>query len=94
MKLKALIKIRHNNIVYKAGEIIEVDSISKEKLIKEKAAELIEDNEFDKKENEEKNIKEMNISELKEYAKTLGLDLKGTKKEAIIQEIKEYKEGL
>lgn len=44
MIVKALEKIRHNEIVYEKNSIFEVDQHSGEVLIKKKVAEIVEEN--------------------------------------------------
>lgn len=84
MKIKALINIRHNGELYEAEKIFEADEVSGQKLIEEKAAELIS------RDSGEKLLKDMTVVELKGYAKSIGLELQGTKKDDILKEIEEY----
>ena len=91
MKIEALVNIRHNGILYDTGKIFELDDISGNKLIEEGAAKFIENTVA---EDEEKLLKDFTITELKEYAVNLGLELKSTKKDSILQEIEEYEKSL
>ncbi|MEE1476544.1 Rho termination factor N-terminal domain-containing protein [Fusobacterium sp.] len=84
MIVKALEKIRHNEIVYEKNSIFEVDQHSGEVLIKKKAAEIVEENV-----DQEDELEKMTVAELKQKAEKLGIDLKATKKDDIIAEIKE-----
>lgn len=84
MIVKALEKIRHNEIVYEKNSIFEVDQHSGEVLIKKKVAEIVEENV-----DQEDELKKMTVAELKQKAEELGIDLKATKKDDIIAEIKE-----
>lgn len=84
MIVKALEKIRHNEIVYEKNSIFEVDQHSGEVLIKKKVAEIVEENV-----DQEDELEKMTVAELKQKAEELGIDLKATKKDDIIAEIKE-----
>lgn len=84
MKIKALMNIRHGGVLYETEKIFETDKISGQKLIDEKAAELISDTD------EEKSLKDMTVAELREYAKNIGLELQGTKKDDILKEIEDF----
>lgn len=84
MIVKALEKIRHNEIVYEKNSIFEVDQYSGEVLIKKKVAEIVEENV-----DQEDELEKMTVAELKQKAEELGIDLKATKKDNIIAEIKE-----
>lgn len=84
MIVKALEKIRHNEIVYEKNSIFEVDQHSGEVLIKKKVAEIVEENV-----DQEDELEKMTVAELKQKAEKLGVDLKATKKDDIIAEIKE-----
>lgn len=84
MIVKALEKIRHNEIVYEKNSIFEVDQHSGEVLIKKKVAEIVEENV-----DQEDELEKMTVAELKQKAEKLGIDLKATKKDDIIAEIKE-----
>lgn len=84
MIVKALEKIRHNEIVYEKNSIFEVDQHSGEVLIKKKVAEIVEENV-----DQEDELEKMTVAELKQKAEELGIDLKVTKKDDIIAEIKE-----
>ncbi|WP_294727473.1 Rho termination factor N-terminal domain-containing protein [uncultured Fusobacterium sp.] len=84
MIVKALEKIRHNEIVYEKNSIFEVDQHSGEVLIKKKVAEIVEENVY-----QEDELEKMTVAELKQKAEELGIDLKATKKDDIIAEIKE-----
>lgn len=84
MIVKALEKIRHNEIVYEKNSIFEADQHSGEVLIKKKVAEIVEENV-----DQEDELEKMTVAELKQKAEELGIDLKVTKKDDIIAEIKE-----
>ena len=84
MIVKALEKIRHNEIVYEKNSIFEVDQHSGEVLIKKKVAEIVEENV-----DQEDELEKMTVAELRQKAEKLGIDLKATKKDDIIAEIKE-----
>lgn len=84
MIVKALEKIRHNEIVYEKNSIFEIDQHSGEVLIKKKVAEIVEENV-----DQEDELEKMTVAELKQKAEKLGIDLKATKKDDIIAEIKE-----
>lgn len=84
MIVKALEKIRHNEIVYEKNSIFEVDQHSGEVLIKKKVAEIVEENV-----DQEDELEKMTVAELKQKAEELGIYLKATKKDDIIAEIKE-----